>query len=111
MVQSSAALIQEIGSYGYDMYWDVVPYFNHDNYRKNPQRIFAEASINLFALHPQIRRARHRTLPVDLSRYTKIRNDETGWYLHQYPNLIHPKVQYVETMTQTGFDPERFPAI
>ena len=48
----------------------------------------------MLAIHPRtIETKFHGQSPVDWNEYTRIRNDPSGWYLHQY-TLKHPKVTY-----------------
>ena len=46
-MKHSPSLIQAIAAFGYDMYWDVVPYYNPLNYFQNPINHFLPVAKNV----------------------------------------------------------------
>lgn len=54
-IDKSKALIEEIGSLGYRMFWHQPPLFNPDNYANNPENVFGKIiSINMLCLHQKL---------------------------------------------------------
>ena len=78
--KDSPGLVQFIGGLGYDMFWDIKPYYNPANFFGNPEDIFTDKllSMNILCIPTDSERAYRMT------NFVKIRNDETGYYLHQY---------------------------
>ncbi len=71
--EKSPALIKEIQSLGYRLWWHLPPLYNPNNTYQNPQSIYGEmASINMFCIH--------KTVAADL--------DEAGEILS--PDVPHP---------------------
>ena len=54
-IDKSKALIEEISSLDYRMYWHQPPLFNPNNYAKNPENIFGTTvSINMLCFHKKL---------------------------------------------------------
>lgn len=51
-IEKSAALISQLWSFGYTLYWHITPYYNPENYFKNKTNIYSRiGSYNMLCIH------------------------------------------------------------
>ena len=98
------------GGLGYDAFWHLTPYYNPENFYGNPINVFGpDIAINMLCLPrgyaapgSERRGAAHVRALLDGGSLTRVRNEPGGWWLHEYPGVVHPYTGAAGAVRQQG---------